>query len=316
LGKAQAELGHLRGIDPELEGLAQRIDDLLIDLDDVAQELRAYRDTVQFDPEALEAALTRAGQLEGLAKRFGGNMTAVFERRAEAERLLEATANYDERLQQLEAELTQAKDRLELAAAALHAKRAAMAEQFGNELSAAVQELAMQGAQLSVEFAELPFEQWSSAGSHSYTIVYKPSASVVARPLSKIASGGELSRVMLAIKTLLAQTNNSQTLVFDEIDAGIGGATATAVGARLAQLAEHNQVIVVTHLAQVAAFAQTHWVVKKSEGSSGNGVETSITEVSGATREAEIARMLSGETSSIALEHARELLASTTGAKA
>jgi DNA repair protein RecN (Recombination protein N) len=311
LARAQTELAQIRGIDPVLEGLAQRIDNVQIDLDDAAQELRAYRDTVQFDPEALELALSRAGQLEGLARRFGGSMTAVFERRADAEKILDASANYDERLQQLEAELAQSTSQLKDAAAALHSGRAAAAERFGTQLTTAVQDLAMQGAQLSVEFSELPFEQWQSTGSYNYTILYKPSAGTTPRPLAKIASGGELSRVMLAIKTLLAQANSSQTLIFDEIDAGIGGATATAVGARLARLAEHNQVIVVTHLAQVAAFAQTHWVVKKSESMAGD-VETSVFQVVDAEREAEIARMLSGETSEIALAHARELLASAT----
>ncbi len=172
----------------------------------------------------------------------------------------------------------------------------------------------MEGARFEVSFAELDFERWTPEGSKRAEFLYAPAPGQAARPLARIASGGELSRVMLALKVVLGRADAVETLVFDEVDSGVGGATATAVGARLAVLAQTHQVIVVTHLAQVAAFASDHLVVTKSvrEGA----VSTEVTRVSGEERIAEIARMLSGSDSEASRAHASELLESARGAVA
>jgi DNA repair protein RecN (Recombination protein N) len=137
-------------------------------------------------------------------------------------------------------------------------------------------------------------------------LLYRPAAGLTARPLRRIASGGEVSRVMLACKVVLGEADGTETLVFDEVDAGVGGATAVALAQVLARLAKTHQVIVVTHLAQVAVMGQTHYLVQKSAG---DVPETSLVPIKGEQRVAEIARMLSGDTSETSLAHAREMLA-------
>mgnify|MGYP003259646118 FL=1 len=136
---------------------------------------------------------------------------------------------------------------------------------------------------------------------------------MTARPLAKIASGGEVSRVMLAIKVVLGAVDESETLVFDEVDAGVGGAAARSLAALLVDLAKTHQVIVVTHLPQMAVYADAHYVVRKTQGST---PETTLTALSESDRVSEIARMLSGDTGKAALDHARELLAEATEYKA
>ena len=138
-------------------------------------------------------------------------------------------------------------------------------------------------------------------------LMYRPGEGLTARPLRRIASGGEVSRVMLACKVVLGNADGVDTLVFDEVDAGVGGSTARSLAAVLADLARTHQVIVVTHLAQVAVRGERHYLVAKSEGPSGVP-ETTLRELSGEDRVAEISRMLSGDTNEISLEHARELL--------
>ena len=153
---------------------------------------------------------------------------------------------------------------------------------------------------------DLPFDEWKSAGSENFELLYRPAPSAAVRPLAKIASGGELSRVMLAIKSLLHANEQPMTLVFDEIDAGIGGKTAHAIAERLAELASVHQVIVITHLAQIAVLADHHFLVSKL--SSDEDTLTTIEPLEGALRVREIARMLSGTSDKEAIAHAEKLL--------
>ena len=165
----------------------------------------------------------------------------------------------------------------------------------------------MGGASLECAYTRLERNAWSKQSPSAFEFMFKPGAGMAARPLSRIASGGEVSRVMLALKVVLGAADCAETLIFDEIVAGVGGATAKALADVLAELAEQRQVIVVTHLASVAARAQTHFLVEKSADEM---PKTSIRELTREERVAEIARMLSGDTSETSLAHARELLGS------
>ena len=165
----------------------------------------------------------------------------------------------------------------------------------------------MGGAELVCSQQRLDRSQWTKAGPSQFEFLYRPGTGMQARPLARIASGGEVSRVMLAVKVVLGAQDNVDTLVFDEVDAGVGGAVAVALADVIADLARTHQVIVVTHLAQVAVRGQAHYVVRRHEGD--KGVETHLASVTGADREAEIARMLSGSVTETSLAHARELLA-------
>ncbi len=169
----------------------------------------------------------------------------------------------------------------------------------------------MEHARFEVAAEDLPMEEWGADGPQRVEFLYAPGADQPARPLSRIASGGELSRVMLALKGVLGTADDVPVLVFDEIDAGIGGTTALSVGERLHDLSATHQVLVVTHLAQVAAMAQRHLVVEKETDA--QGVSTSVRSVRGDERTAEIARMLSGTDSEASRDHARELLETASG---
>jgi DNA repair protein RecN (Recombination protein N) len=197
-------------------------------------------------------------------------------------------------------------------AAALEAVRRAAAPGFVFELGSAAADLAMDGSSFEVGFEELPFDSWTSEGPHRVEFLYSPAPGQPPRPLARIASGGEISRVMLALKGVLGEADSVETLVFDEVDAGIGGATAHAVGRRLAELARTHQVIVVTHLAQVAAHATRHLAVRKElrDGSAA----TTVASIDGDERVAEIARMLSGNDSVASVAHAAELIAGVRAA--
>jgi DNA repair protein RecN (Recombination protein N) len=190
------------------------------------------------------------------------------------------------------------------------AVRRSAAPEFVEALAAAVSDLAMSGSRFEVSFGDLPFEAWTNDGTHKVEFLYAPAPGQPARPLARIASGGELSRVMLALKGVLGEADTVRTLVFDEVDAGIGGATAHTVGSRLRALSRTHQVIVVTHLAQVAAYADRQLVVEKSV--TDDAATTTVRTVDGVERESEIARMLSGNDSTTSIAHARELLAEAT----
>ncbi|MDO4291476.1 MAG: DNA repair protein RecN, partial [Eggerthellaceae bacterium] len=189
---------------------------------------------------------------------------------------------------------------------ALHAARAAAAGPFAREVSQVMTRLEMGSAELACQVDLLDRAGWTAAGPSSVEFFFRPGAGMQTRPLARIASGGEMSRVMLAVHVVMGERDNISTLVFDEVDAGVGGAVAVALAAVLTDLARTHQVLVVTHLAQVAVAADTHYVVEKSAG---DAPETTLREVAGEQRVAEVARMLSGSTSETSLAHARELLA-------
>ncbi|MCL2024394.1 MAG: DNA repair protein RecN [Coriobacteriia bacterium] len=300
--------------DARLAEVAKIIEQAMLDLEDAGATLRDYAAHVEHNEDKLEETLTRLGALDGLKKRFGPSLDAVLERRSELEAALTVTEDSDGALARAEAEVVATHDTLKAAATAFHDARVEVARTFVKELRAGVISLDMEHATFEVQCTLRDIEQFSAESPDTVEFLYRPAPNAQLRPLAKIASGGEISRVMLALKGVLGAADLAQTLVFDEIDAGIGGATATAIGRRLAMLAGDKQVIVVTHLAQVAAFADTHYVVRKTERSNRAAddttteVATTVERVEGDAREAEIARMLSGETSQAARTHARELL--------
>ena len=308
LALAQAALEKVVGIDPALDALSQRLAEAYALAEDVGAELRAYRDRVEHDPSGLEALQARLGELHGLMRKYGPRLSDVLATRDDA---VSALADFDageQVIREADEEVARARRDLTAAAGALDELRRSTAPDFMAALSDAVAELAMPGARFEVTFAQLPFEAWSVDGPARVEFLYAPVSGQPARPLARIASGGELSRVMLALKGVLGEADTVETLVFDEIDAGVGGATAHAVGRRLAALAMSHQVIVVTHLAQVAAYADAQLVVSKSSAEDGSA--TTVERVDGDARVGEIARMLSGNDSDVGIAHARELLES------
>lgn len=310
IGSAVRALQDASRYDARLGGFAQSLESALIDVEDVASELRSYADEVEFDPESLEAMHARMSQLQGLLRAFGPRMEDVLARRQEAREVVEAAGDGGEAECRARKAVDAAEALLARCADALDEARAKAAPELARRVSEQMGRLQMGSAELVVTQERLPRAEWSRRGPSHVEFLYRPGAGLTARPLRRIASGGEVSRVMLACKVVLGEADGCDTLVFDEVDAGVGGATAVALAGVLADLARSHQVIVVTHLAQVAVLAQRHYLVSKSAG---DVPQTSIAQIEGEDRVAEVARMLSGDASELSLAHAREMLMAARG---
>lgn len=304
LAEARRALERISGSDEALAAIGEVIADLGYRATDASVALSGYlADLDESGPHELAAVDERRGVLAGLARTHGTVEAAISLLETGSARLVELDDDGD-RLERLEAQRDAAASELDAAAEALTAARREAAERLGAAVTEELHALALPDARLSVDVAPA---SPAGHGRDEVSILLAPHPGADPRPVSRGASGGELSRVMLAIEVVIAGVDPVPTFVFDEVDAGIGGAAAIEVGRRLARLAESSQVIAVTHLAQVAAFAGNHLTVVK--GNDGAVTASSVRRLDGAEREAEMARLLSGLTDSeAALTHARELL--------
>lgn len=305
LNSAIAELSRMGGVDGKLSEFADTLAGAAITLEDVAQDLRRYRDGVDFDPAELTRLQERYAALKGLLRQFGPHMEDVFQRRDEAQELLSLVSDSDARIARARRALEEAESKLAQSAKELRRARNAAGPRFCREITRQMARLEMGRAELVWEARKLPRERWTDAGPDSYELLYRSGPGLTPRPLRRIASGGELSRVMLASMVVLGEADGVDTLVFDEVDAGVGGAVARSLAAVLADLARTHQVIVVTHVAQVAVVATEHYVVSKSDS---DIPETRLNKVAAEERVREVARMLSGDTGEASIAHAREML--------
>lgn len=313
---ARRSLENAADHDPRLAALMPRLNEVAALTSDLAMELTDYLADLDADPDRLAWVHERREQLRRGCLEIGG-LGQVF---ANVDELLAFGQHSAARLAQLdgpldrEAELVAEVERtgkeLKTVAKRLSQARTKLAKLLSQQISAELEGLMMRGAKLQVRLD--PLEQPGPTGMEEVELLLRAHPGAAALPLEKGASGGELSRIMLALEVVLAQhtATKRHTFVFDEIDAGVGGRAAVEIGRRLAALARHHQVIVVTHLAQVAAWAQTQLVVVKQVGQASNEATTTAVEtVNGPERVRELARMLSGQSDSqTALRHAEELL--------
>lgn len=306
LNAAISELSRMGRVDAKLAEFADELTGAAITLEDVAAELRRYRDSVDFDPAELAQAQERFSAFKGLLRQWGPRMEDVFARRDEAAELLSLVDDADARVRRAREARDAAEDALARAARDLTKRRNTAAPRFCREVGKQMARLEMGRAELVWDSRELPRERWTAQGPCACELLYRSGAGLTPRPLRRIASGGELSRVMLAAKVVLGESDAVDTLVFDEVDAGVGGATARSLAQVLADLARTHQVIVVTHLAQVAVQGSVHYVVRRSDD--GDMPETRLVRVEGSDRVTEVARLLSGDASDESLAHARQLL--------
>lgn len=307
LNAAIAELQRMAGVDKKLSEFVDSLAEASILIEDVAADLRRYRDSVDFDPEELARQQDRFAQLKGLLRQYGPTMDDVFARLESSKELLSLVDDAEERVKRARLELDAAESDLVQAARALMKARSVAGPRFCREVVRQMARLEMGGAEVLWDERELPRERWTDSGPSICELLYRSGSGLTPRPLKRIASGGELSRVLLSAKVVMGSADHAGTLVFDEVDAGVGGATARSLATVLADLAKTHQVIVVTHLAQVAVVADAHYVVRKAD--TGSGIpETSLVPVEGDKRVAEIARMLSGDSSPESLAHARAML--------
>lgn len=291
--------------DESLAPYAQSLREASFVIEDVARDMAAYCDGIDFDGASLAEAQERMGQLTGLMRSFGPTMEEVFARWDEAAALVAAVDDADGLIEEAQRARDAAEAVLAERAATYDGARRGAAPRFAEAVNAVLARLEMGGAELLCTVSELPREQWSRSGPDVVAFEFRASKSMQPRPLTRIASGGEISRVMLAVKVVLGERDGTETLIFDEVDAGVGGNAANALAAVLAELAASHQVIVITHLAQVAVLADAHYTVTKTAG---DEPRTELAPVEGDARIAEIARLLSGSTTETSLAHAREML--------
>lgn len=292
--------------DGSLQAHADSLRDAIYIAEDVAREVLRYRDAIDLDMSTLDQCQARVSEYQGLIRRYGPSLEDVIRCADEARRTVSMMEDSEGAESAARAALDEAEDGLAQAARVLHEARAEAAPRLAQDVQEVMVTLQMGSA--SIECAPQMQERaaWTESGPDEVELMFKPSSNMSARPLSKVASGGELSRIMLALHVILGEKGSTSTLIFDEIDAGVGGAVANALAEVIARLAQTHQVIVVTHLAQVASRADRHYVVSKAE--EGGVASTSIKAVSADARISEIARMLSGSESEASLAHARELL--------
>lgn len=308
LAAAESSLGALAGVDPALDVLGERAAAAALELSDLASELRSYVEGIEAEPGRLEAIEERLALTERLERKHGGSIEAVLAHaehcRAEIDRL-ENAADFERGLEEKVERFVAARASL---AAELTASRLKAIPKLEKAVAKALGGLSMDGARLEVALEGHPDDrEYGSSGAETVELRVATNPGMPVAPLRDAASGGELSRIMLALSGL-AGPGGSATRVFDEIDAGVGGATARAVGERLRDLAEGGQVLCITHLPQVASLASRHFRISKRVA--GGATSATVEPVSGDDLVGEIVRMLGSEAGDkAATSHARELLA-------
>ena len=305
LGEAERLAGAVQGVDPELDGLAGRLAALRIEAAELGGELRRYAGSLEAEPGRLQEVEERLEAYERLERKHGGSVAAV---QAHAERCRverEQLEQAEVATEWAEAELTEALDRREELSRRVTASRSEAAPRLAERVREELAVLAMEGASFEVRLE--PRDEIGPVGAERVELMLAPNPGVPAAPIREAASGGELSRVMLALMTV-AGAGESRSLVFDEVDAGVGGQTARAVAERLRALGEARQVLCITHLPQIAALATSHFRIEKS--ASDDTALTTVEEIAGDGVVEELVRMLGAESSDrAARRHAEQLLA-------
>lgn len=302
LASAARELEAVGRYSRELEALAAELREALASVEATLRELESFLADIEAQPARLEALEARLAQIEQLSRKYGEGVEGILRYREAAAAELAQLSGAEENMAALEAEQQARREVLEALASELMAARQAVAEQLSAAVSAKLKPLGMPHATFKIALS--PAEQLGPQGRDALAFYFSANLGEPLAPLNAVASGGELSRVMLALHAVTG--SELPILVFDEVDAGIGGKTARAVGRLLKQLAQRHQVLVVTHLPQVAAFADSQFLVEKRE-QEGRTI-TTVRRLSEAERELELARMLSGAVTEAAIANARELL--------
>ena len=314
IGVARRLLDGLEQLDPELVGVAERLRNVEAELRDVGTEVERYVDGLEVDPARLAEVEERLGQIDRLRHKYGDSIETILGFRDDVARQLALVDGADARTGELEAAIAKGAKRLAKLAAELSALRAKAGARLARKVQKALRELELPQARFEVQLDPLPASDelaCGPSGAESIEFTFSANKGEPLKALKRVASGGELSRIFLAVKGALRRVDVGMVLVFDEVDAGMGGRVAERIGRTLAELAERHQVLCITHLPQVAAFAHVHFQVVKHER--GGRTVSTVLRLEGDARVEEIARMAGGESVSDATRtHARELLRVST----
>ncbi len=311
LKRIRHEIGVVARIDGELDGEAKRLENTYFEVEDIAQTLSSYRDRLNYDPARLDEIEERLASLRKLFRKYGDTIQAVDAYRESSQRSLEELEGAEESREALRAERVAAEQEIARRARDIHARRDEAAEKLQREISDVLAGLAMGQASFVVDIETHVNDAGrlvcGPEGADKVRFLIAANPGEEPRPLSRIASGGEISRVMLAIKTIVAAVDEVRSLVFDEIDTGIGGKVALAIASHLHDLSRHGQIICITHLATIAVRADNHIVVEKVADDTRTRI--GVRELTGEDRVREISRMLAGDVEeSHSVGHARALL--------
>lgn len=313
LAKVISKLRDMQAVDPSIADTLGLAESAMPFLEDSAIALRVFRDKYNLDPERIDEVQDRLDQIKRLQRKYGESIETILEYRRTASEELESLESSDERLQAVEAELKKNVEALMPVAHALSEKRKKTAKKIEDLIEKSLRELAFSNAQFSIEVSQETDSEGtckiSLNGIDRIDFLFSANIGEPLKLLAKIASGGELSRIMLSLKSILADVDNVPVLIFDEVDAGIGGKTAESVGKKLLRISGKHQLICITHLPQIASLADNHLRIEKRQKA--NTVSVSVHELTGTERQDEIARMLSGTVTEISRRHAEELLERT-----
>ena len=320
VSRIAASIEHVTAFDPNLVPMATQVREALVQLEDAAAELGSYARDLSFDPNRLATLEDQLDRLSRLKRKYGDNGAEILAYRDKAAEELDSLERYEERLDRYQREFDEALEEASRIALTLRGKRQAAAAKLGKAISKELSSLGMGEAKVTVDVAaleggshELQVEgaRLSPTGIDHAELLISPNRGEEAKPLRKIASGGELSRAMLAIKRVLAGLGPASLYVFDEVDAGVGGAVAEVIGRKIHEVAQHSQVLCITHLPQISAYADAHYQVHKEVV--GKRTKSDIRLLTDAERLEEIARMLGGvKVTAEARAAAQSLLQNTT----
>lgn len=322
LGAIRHQLETAAAIDGELQSPAERVAELSYQAEDVAEELRRYLGKVESDEHRLEEVEARLDTLTRLKRKYGETLADVMAKFDAIQEALADLENLGTQIDALDQRLEASHERLKAAVQKLHDQRRNVAVDLSGEMARQLEALHMSGTQFAIALATVPADGRTSLyltvegckvderGMDRAVFQIAPNVGEQLKPLAAIASGGELSRVVLALKAILAVTGSLETLIFDEVDAGIGGGVAEVVGQKLKDLAAHHQVICITHLPQIAKFGREHFKISKAVHQ--GRTRATIAPLNADERLEEMARMLGGiEITHKTLDHAREMLQKT-----
>ncbi len=309
LGEVADQLEHLQQIDPQLEALVETLRSSLYNIEDVASQLRSYAEKLDFEPQRQQQVEERLALLVTLKRKYAPTVAGLLDYQAKIEAELALLGDVEGHRERLQRQIVGVSEKLLAVAAELSQRRQQGALRLAAAVETELSELMMPKARFELRLT--PLSEPSAEGLEKGEFYLAANPGELAQPLAKIASGGELSRIMLALKRSAPDGDGVRTLIFDEVDAGIGGEAATAIGEKICRLGRTMQVLCVTHLPQVAAFADQHYRVVKQEIAGRTTTELLLLESE--PRVAEMARMLGGaQVSARTLEHARELIDSST----
>ncbi len=307
LSNARDALNRIGEYDPNYRAMSERTDDAYYAIEDVAYELRDAKDAFRFDPELLEQTESRLASLQNLKRKYGASLKEVIEYRDRLDRELAVLTDGDNQVESLEVAYREAIKTFGTLAKMLSDRRKAAADVLCKEAAKQLNDMGMPHAVLKAAFSSVSSEQLSETGIDTAEFLLSANRGEPVKPLIKVASGGEMSRIMLAMKAALSDADSIETLIFDEIDTGISGMVANTVAKKMRALGAKHQVLCVTHLPQIAAYADAQYVAYKySDAEKTHSVTRRLTE---SERPKELARIMGGEeTDATAMNHARTLL--------